>query len=359
MSMDSAAPETVAAALEAATPSKLLQSNLSLGVATVGLTARLNTVILGLQKTQDSLQTMGTSMVQSNLMLAKTLKDQAVSIEGLAGGVGHNSSKIGAFKGELKQFKEWVKWALGGTRTQGEYAQETAAAVQALHKGLVPVLNANNKILDEQLESLQHTMNLMVGGLNQLCVNTQGAQEGPGMSMAAGAGFPPPAPSTPAFPLSTPPAPPVMRPPVNVPMPTELVSQLRANMPGYGNSRAPMASDPPAPKAVGPLPGENAPGASGFARPPSTPMQMFKHVFFVGDPGQLVNGPLVGTPVPNMQHETTHSIRSVSPTPQEQTQACGWPGALSPKGWAIAARLEVCPFTIWFAVFSCSNDGCR
>ena len=125
---------------------------------------------------------------------------------------------------------------------------------------------------------------------------------------------------------------------------TQLVSQLRANMPGHGNSRAPMASNPPAPKAVGPLPGENAPGASGFARPPSTPMQMFKHVFFVGDPGQLVNGPLVGTPVPNicqnyinMHHETNHSIRSVSPTPQEQTQACGWPGALSPKGWAIAA----------------------
>ena len=70
-----------AVTVEEATPSKLLQSNLSLGVATVGLTARLNTVILGLQKTQDSLQTMGTSMVQSNLMLAKTLKDQAVSIE--------------------------------------------------------------------------------------------------------------------------------------------------------------------------------------------------------------------------------------------------------------------------------------
>ena len=65
-------------------------------------------------------------------------------------------------------------------------------------------------------------------------------------------------------------------------------------------------------------------------------MQMFKHVLFVGNPGQLVDGPLVGMPVPNirqnyisMQHETTHSIRSVSPTPQEQTQACGWPGALS------------------------------
>ena len=66
---------------EEATPTKLLQSNLSLGVATVGLTARLNTVILEPQKTQDSLQTIGTSMVQSNLMLAKTLKDQAVSIE--------------------------------------------------------------------------------------------------------------------------------------------------------------------------------------------------------------------------------------------------------------------------------------
>ena len=136
----------------------------------------------------------------------------------------------------------------------------------------------------------------------------------------------------------------MIKPPMNVPMPAELVSQLRANMAGHENSRAPMASNPPAPKAVGPLPGENAPGASGFARPPSTPMQMFKHVFFVGDPGQLVNGPLVGTPVPNirqnyinMQHETTHSIRSVSPTPQEQTLACGWPGALSPKGWAIAA----------------------
>ena len=113
-------------------------------------------------------------MVQSNLMLAKTLKDQAVSIESLAGGggVGHNSSKIGAFKGELKQFKEWVKWALGGTRTQGEYAQETAAAVQAMHEGLIPVLNANSKTLDEHLENLQNTVSLMVEGLNQLYVDS-------------------------------------------------------------------------------------------------------------------------------------------------------------------------------------------
>ena len=161
------------------------------------------------------------------------------------------------------------------------------------------------------------------------------------MSMAAGAGFPPPAPGTPAFPLPTPPAPPVVRPPVNVPMPTELVSTCRVmEIPELQWHLTHQLQ----PKAVGPLPGENAPGASGFVRTPSTPMQMFKHVFFVGDPGQLVNGPLVGTPVPNicqnyinMQHETTHSIRSVSPTPQEQTLACGWPGALSPKGWAIAA----------------------
>ena len=109
---------------EEATPAKLLQSNLSLGVATVSLTARLNSVILELKKVQESMQAIGTSMGASNFALAKTLTDMMVSIGSVAGGVGHNSSKIGALKGEFKQFKEWNKWALGGDKMQGEYAQD-------------------------------------------------------------------------------------------------------------------------------------------------------------------------------------------------------------------------------------------
>ena len=125
---------------------------------------------------------------------------------------------------------------------------------------------------------------------------------------------------------------------MNFPMPPGLVSQLRVWKFPIFNGICPISS-----KAVGPVCWD-APGASGSASLPSAPMQVFKHVFFVGNARQFVDGPLVGTPVPNisqncvnMQHETTLTIRSVSPTLQEQAQASGWPGALSPKGWVIAA----------------------
>ena len=139
---------------EEATPEKMLQSNLPLRVAMVGLTARLSTIILELQKTQECLKELGTTLFQTNLELGKTLKDQGVAIESLAGGVSHNTSKIGAFKGELKLLKDWIKWALSGNKPQGEYVQEVVAAVQAMHEGLVPVLNANNEVLDKQMDSL-------------------------------------------------------------------------------------------------------------------------------------------------------------------------------------------------------------
>ena len=85
-----------------------------------------------------------------------------------------------------------------------------------------------------------------------------------------------------------------------------------------------------------------------FAGRVPTSLPVFKHVFFVGNPEQFVDGLLVGTPVPNvnqnctnMQHEITRIVRSVSPTPQDQIQASGWPGALSPKGWVIAASHRI------------------
>ena len=169
-----------------------------------------------------------------------------------------------------------------------------------MHEGLVPVFKENNKILDEQMGPAR--LNEPDGGriVNHLSVNLQGA-----------AGFPLPAPSTPSF---TPPDPPVVRAPVNVPMPPELVSQLRVMEVPDLHWHLPHQLQ----RRLGPLLGENAPGASGSASLPSAPMQVFKHVFFVGNAGQFVDGPLVGTPVPNisqncinMQHETTLTIRSV------------------------------------------------
>ena len=60
-----------AVAAEEATPAKLLQSNLPLGVATVSLTAKLNTVILGLQKVPREHASDGTSMRESNFALRR------------------------------------------------------------------------------------------------------------------------------------------------------------------------------------------------------------------------------------------------------------------------------------------------
>ena len=77
----------------------------------------MNRAILEIKKVQENMQEIGKSMGESNFALAKTLTDMMVSIGSLAGGVGYNSSKIGALKGEFKQHKEWNKWALGGDKS--------------------------------------------------------------------------------------------------------------------------------------------------------------------------------------------------------------------------------------------------
>ena len=165
--------------------------------------------------------------------------------------------------------------------------------------------------------ALQHSMSLMVEGLNHLNVSLQSATS-----------LPPP-----------PPAPPMVR---EVPMPPVLTAQLShlRQRAAYASSQSSVLS---VPKAVGPvsslLEDAGAPGASGSAS-----LLVYKHVFYVSTPGQFVDGPMVGVPVPNvnpncirMQHEVNRNVRSVSPSPQDQVQASGWPGALAPKGWVIAA----------------------
>ena len=83
-------------------------------MANVSLVAKVANCATKLQEVADGIQEMGQVVSNSPLQLAKSLKNMTTSIESLCAGVNHRTSQIGGLKGEAKQIREQVKWALKG-----------------------------------------------------------------------------------------------------------------------------------------------------------------------------------------------------------------------------------------------------
>ena len=295
-----------------ATPDRLLQSNMSLGVATVSLCGKLAECVKGLRAIQESMNTMGSAMTQGHLSLTRSLKDMAVSIESLAAGTNYHGSQTASLKGEVRQIRDWIKWSFS-KKPQGEFIQEVVAALEGLQEVLIPCLNGNSKVVDERLVQIEKNITTMVEALDYACSQGGLVTLEPEPSAPAFPFTPMMAPMTPNVPHHPPP------PPVGGAKTPQAPGPLRVAMPVHGAASSATAGVRPGP-------------------PPMAPMGVIKHVFYLGEGGRPSQGPIPGKKVNplTMQEEVSRNLRSVSPTPYEQTFSQQMPWSFAPKGWAIA-----------------------
>ena len=94
---------------EEITTARVLQSNLSLGVANVQLVARVETCSSKLQEVADGLREVALGISDGHKQLARSLTSVAASVESLGAGVNYHTSQLGGLKGEMKQVREQVK----------------------------------------------------------------------------------------------------------------------------------------------------------------------------------------------------------------------------------------------------------
>ena len=92
---------------------EVLNACASLAVGITGITTLVGAIKANSERSTEvvNLQKL-TQKELSNSMdtLAKTIRNQAVAIESMAGGLSHNCSRVGACVGEFTKIRKWLDW---------------------------------------------------------------------------------------------------------------------------------------------------------------------------------------------------------------------------------------------------------